>query len=101
MSYLYTPPTFRYEEILEGSLRFGITTCTLVYRLGGQWYNLLTPGMDAPVVKNVDTDPVSGQFLYFDRPTSVADSLFTEMNANALTPSGYLSSWSPGTLVHQ
>lgn len=96
MSYLYTPPTWRNVVQLERSLRCGVPTCTLVYRQAGVWHNIHTPGMDNPVVKSVDVD-ASGLVLYFDRPTVVPASLYTEMSTNALTPAD--SSWSPGTLV--
>lgn len=92
-SYMFTPPTYRFVEILQGSLRFGITTCTVVYRQGGQWHNLVTPGMDNPVIAQVDK--LGDQLLYFDRPTPVDGSLYNELSA--LTPAD--PSWTPQTLV--
>jgi hypothetical protein len=80
---------------VERSLRYGVSTSTLVYRQGGQWINVQDPGMDAPVIANVDVD-VSGLKLYFDRPTVVPDALFTELSG--VTPSD--PSWTPGSLTH-
>jgi hypothetical protein len=96
MSYLYTPPTWRNVVQLEGALHCGITTSTCVYRQGGVWYNVLTPGMDV-FDTPIDTDAATGTYLLFTRPTVVPNSLFAEMNANALTPAD--SSWTPGTLT--
>ena len=94
MSYLYTPPTYRIVATVQNSLRYGITTTTLVYRQGGQWTNVQDPGMDAPVVANVDVD-TTGLKLYFDRPTVVPDTLFTELSG--VTPAD--PSWTPGSLT--
>jgi hypothetical protein len=77
------------------SLRYGVSTSTLVYRQAGQWINVQDPGMDAPIVTNVDTD-ASGLKLYFDRPTVVPDTLFAELSGVA--PSD--PSWTPGSLTH-
>lgn len=93
MSYLYTPPMFRMVQALEGSLRYGITTCTLVYRQGGVWHNQATAGMDDPVVLDVDVDP-SGLRLFFTRPTVVPDSLHDELAAVTAADPG----WTPGSL---
>jgi hypothetical protein len=95
MSYLYTPPTYRMVATVERSLRYGVSTSTLVYRMGGQWTNVQDPGMDAPVVANVDVD-ASGLKLYFDRPTVVPDTLFAELSGVAPTD----PSWTPGSLTH-
>jgi hypothetical protein len=82
-------------QTVRGSLRYGVSTSTLVYRMGGQWTNVQDPGMDAPVVANVDTD-TSGLKLYFDRPTVVPDALFAELSG--VTPSD--PSWTPGSLTY-
>lgn len=95
MSYLYTPPTMRMVTMLEGSLRVGIPTCTVVYRLGGVWYNQATAGMDNPVVANCDVDP-SGLLLFFSTPTRVPDTLQAALAA--LQPAD--PSWTPGTLTN-
>lgn len=94
MSYLYSPPTWRHVQAIEGALRYGVTTSTLVYRQGGTWYNQELAGIDDPVVKDCDTDP-SGLFLFFTCPTVVPDSLHDELAA--LEPAN--PSWTPGTLV--
>lgn len=96
MAYLYSPPSWRNVAKFPGAraLRFGITTSTVVYRQGGVWTNIQTAGMDQPVVSSCDTDP-SGLLLFFDRPTVVPNSLFTELSA--LAPAD--SSWTPGTLT--
>ena len=94
MTYLYSPPTWRHEEILEGSLRFGITTSTCVYRQSGVWHNVQMPGMD------VFDNPLDTEFgieLFFTRPTQVPDTLVAELTANALTPAD--PSWTAGTLT--
>ena len=95
MSYLYSPPTWRNVALMEGALRYGVPTSTVVYRTGGVWHNVMTAGMDDPA-KTADVDS-SGLVLFFTRPTVVPDSLFAEMSANALTPAD--SSWSVGTLT--
>lgn len=95
MSYLYSPPTWRHVQIMEGSLRYGIATNTLVYRQGGVWYNQELAGIDDPVVASCDTDAASGLFLFFTCPTVVPDSLHDALAA--LQPAN--PSWTPGTLT--
>lgn len=93
--YLYTPPTWRYVGMVEGSLRCGITTSTLVYRMNGVWFNQLEAGVDNPVVADVDVDPRSGMRLFFTKPMVVPGWLYDELYA--LEPAD--PSWSPGTLT--
>jgi hypothetical protein len=93
--YLYSPPTWRNVQTMEGALRYGVPTSTLVYRSGGIWHNTMVSGMDDPA-GHADTD-ASGLLLFFTRPTVVPDSLFAEMTASALTPAD--PSWTAGTLT--
>lgn len=95
MSYLYTPPTWRNVVPLEGALRCGIPTSVCVYRQGGVWTQVLSPGMNVFDVP-IDVDP-SGLVLIFTRPTVVPDSLFAELSANGVTPAD--PSWTPGSLT--
>jgi hypothetical protein len=94
LSYLYSPPTWRNVQQMEGALRYGVPTSTLVYRSSGVWHNTMTAGMDDPAAHS---DTVSGLLLFFTRPTVVPDSLFAEMTASALTPAD--PSWTAGTLA--
>lgn len=93
MTHLYTPPTYRMVAVMERSLRYGVTTSTLVWRQGGVWSNTITGDMN--VVP--DVDPTSGLTLLFYTPTQIPDSLVAEMTANALTPAN--PAWTPGTIV--
>jgi hypothetical protein len=92
MTALYTPPTWRNVGILEGALRAGVTTCTVVWRQGGVWSNTVTADMNVLP----DVDP-SGLVLLFTRPTVIPSSLVAEMTANAITPAD--PAWTPGTIV--
>lgn len=92
--YLYWPPTWRDHVIMRGSLRTYVDSSTTVYRVGGQWFNVLTPGMDTPSLNSVDVDP-SGLVLYFNTPTPVPANLHDELAA--VQPAD--PSWSPGSLI--
>ena len=92
--YLYSPPTWNNVQLIEGSLRRSVTTSTTVYRVGGVWHNVLTPGMDDPIVPNCDKAS-DGTLCYFNRPTVVPTELYAGLAA--LQPAD--SSWSPGTLT--
>lgn len=94
MTYLYTPPTWRNVVTLEGSLRAGIPTSVCVYRQGGVWQQVVSPGMN---VFDVPFDVSSGITLFFTRPTPVPDTLVAELTANGLTPAD--PSWTAGTLT--
>lgn len=94
-AYRYVPPTWRNVGMLEGSLRFGVTTPTVVYRLNGVWHNVQQAGMDDPIVTNVDIDAASGLRLFFTKPMVVPGWLYAELNA--ITPAD--PSWSAGTLT--
>lgn len=96
MSYLYTPPTWRNVVQLEGALHCGITTSTCVYRQGGVWHNVITPGMDVFDLP-IDVDATSGMTLLFTRPTAIPDTLHDELAANGITPAD--PSWTAGTLT--
>lgn len=94
MSYLYTPPMWRHTALFPEAwaLIYGFMVSTCVYRLGGVWTNIQTPGMDNPVV--ADCDRVGDLLLFFDRPTVVPDSLHDELAAlEAADPS-----WTDPTL---
>lgn len=98
--YLYTPPTWRKVQLMQGAwaLRYGIPTSTCVYRQGGVWHNILEPGMDNPVVADVDTitQPNGTEFrLFFIKPMVVPDTLYAELSA--LEPAD--PSWTPGSLT--
>lgn len=93
MPYLYKPPTWRNVVMLKGSLRAGITTSTCVYRQNGVWHNVLSTGMDNPVV--ADCDVVAGLLLFFTKPMVVPDELHDELAA--LEPAD--PSWTPGSLT--
>jgi hypothetical protein len=95
--YLYTPPQWRNAQGPPfGQMRYGFPTSTCVYRTGGVWHNTLVSGPDDPY-KTADTDPVSGQKLFFVTPTVISGVLHDEMAAQALTPSD--PKWTPGTLT--
>ncbi len=97
--YLYSPPTWRNVVVLAGALRCGIPTSTCVYRQGGVWHNILSPGMDVfDTALDVWVNPSNAGdrlTLFFTRPTVVPDDLFAGLAA--LVPSD--ESWSPGTLT--
>lgn len=93
--YLYSPPTWRHVQVMEGALRYGVATNTLVYRQGGVWYNQQNAGMDQPVVADCDTDAQSGLRLFFTKPMVVPDWLHDELAA--LQPAD--PSWTPGSLT--
>lgn len=100
--YLYKPPTWRNVFVFERghALRAGITTSTCVYRIDGVWYNVQSPGMDDPVVADVDVwvDPsnAANQLrLFFVRPMVVPGALYDELAA--ITPAD--PSWTPGSLT--
>lgn len=95
MSYLYTPPTWRNVTQLEGSLRVGFPVSVCVYRQGGVWTQVISPGMNVFDVP-IDVDS-SGLTLLFTRPTVVPNSLVPELTANGLTPAD--ASWTAGTLT--
>lgn len=93
--YLYSPPTWRHVQVMEGALRYGVATSTLVYRLGGVWYNQELAGIDQPVVDDCDTDAASGLRLFFTHPIVVPGSLYDALSV--LQPAN--PSWTPGTLT--
>jgi hypothetical protein len=93
--YLYRPPSWRYVETMQGSLRYGITTSTVVYRLNGVWHNEMTAGMDQPVIADCDVDEQSGLRLFFYKPMVVPDWLHDELAA--IEPAD--PSWTPGSLT--
>lgn len=95
MTLLYTPPTWRNVVTLEGSLRVGFPVSVSVYRQGGVWAQVVSPGpnvFDVPI----DVDP-SGLTLLFTRPTVVPNSLSPELTLYGLTPAD--PSWTAGTLT--
>jgi hypothetical protein len=94
MTYLYTPPTWRNVQVMEGALRYGVPTSTVVYRQAGVWHNVQIAGVDQPVVLACDVDS-SGLRLFFSTPTPVPDSLFAELSAVAPAD----PSWTPGVLT--
>lgn len=94
--YLYAPPQWQNVTVIAGmALRTKIPTSTTVYRLGGVWHNVLSPGMDQPVISDVDVDPDTGLRLYFTKPMVVPGSLHDELAA--LQPAD--PSWTPGSLT--
>ena len=93
--YLYSPPTWRHVQVMEGALRYGVTTNTLVYRQGGVWYNQEVAGIDQPIVADCDIDALTGLRLFFTGPVVVPGSLHDELAA--LQPAN--PSWTPGTLT--
>lgn len=94
MSYLYTPPEWQNVRAFPGAwaLRFSIPTSTCVYRRGGVWVNVLSPGPDD--VEDIDIDD-SGLTLFFQTPTVVPDSLYGELAAVQKAD----PSWSDPTLT--
>jgi hypothetical protein len=97
--YLYTPPTWRNIAQLEGPLHVGIATSTCVYRKGGVWTNVLTPGsdvFDTPFDVWVDSgNPANTLNLFFTKPMVIPGDLHDELAA--LTPAD--PSWVPGSLT--
>lgn len=92
MPYLYTPPQYKMVQMVEGALRYKISTSTSVYRIGGVWINALTPSQD--IVGECDVDP-SGLVLFFATPTVVPDTLHDALAA--VQPAN--SAWTAGTLT--
>jgi hypothetical protein len=95
MTYLYKPPTWRNAASLAGSLVYGITTSTIVYRQAGIWINIQSAGFDAPKMSDVDVEPRTHLLLFFDRPSIVPDEV--QPGLAALQPAD--PSWTPGSLV--
>lgn len=95
MPYLYKPPTWRNVATVERSLRYGVTTSTVVYRQGGVWFNIQTAGVGSPDVAGVDVDAATGLRLFFTKPMVVPDSLHDELAA--VQPAD--ASWTPGSLT--
>lgn len=97
--YLYRPPTWRKSQMMHSwALRYSVPISTCVYRIGGVWHNVMQPGMDDPVVDDVDTitSPNGMPFrLMFVKPTVVPDDLYDGLLA--LQPAD--PSWTPGTLT--
>lgn len=98
--YLYTPPTWRNYAVMGGALRCSVNTSTCVYRQGGVWTNVQAPGMDLPVVSDVDiwVDPANAANtlrLFFTKPMVVPGDLHDELLA--LQPAD--PSWTSGTLT--
>lgn len=92
--YLYSPPTYRQHFVMKGALRSYIDVSTTVYRLGGVWFNVLSPGMDDPVIAGLDVAS-DGTLCYFGTPSVVPAELHDGLAA--LQPAD--SSWTPGTLT--
>ena len=92
--YLYKPPTYKQHDTIYGSLRFHIRSCTTVYRLGGVWFNVQSPGPDNPNPSLCDKAS-DGTLCYFNTPTVVPNELHDGLAA--LQPAD--SSWLPGTLT--
>lgn len=95
---IFSPPQWQNVIVIAGrGLRVSIPTSTTVYRQGGTWFNVLSPGMSLPDVSACDPSP-DGGVMYYSRPTKVSDaSLIADITAHALTPAD--PSWSPGTLI--
>lgn len=93
--YLYTPPQWRNVQVMEGALRYGVLTSTVVYRQGGVWHNVMTAGVDNPVVADVDIEPRTGLRLFFTKPMVVPEDIHDELAA--LAPAD--PSWSAGVLT--
>lgn len=93
--YLYKPPTWRNVVPMGGALNPGITTSTCVYRQDGVWHNVITAGMDNPVVTDCDVDAATGLRLFFTKPMVVPGSLHDELAA--IEPAE--DSWTPGSLT--
>ena len=81
MANLYSPPTWNNVSVLRGSLRVKQPTCYLVYRQGGVWNSVQSPGMGTPDVTQVDTDAASGLKLFFYTPTIIPNSLVAQLTA--------------------
>lgn len=92
--YLYTPPTYRQFFVMKGALRSYIDVSTTVYRLGGTWFNVLVPGIDSPVIADLDVAS-DGTLCCFNTPAFVPNELHDGLAA--LLPAD--SSWTPGTLT--
>lgn len=98
--YLYKPPTWRNVQVMEGALRYGVPTSTVVYRQNGVWFNIHTAGVDQPVVADVDiwVDPNNAYNtlrLFFTKPMVVPGDLYAGLSA--LSPAD--PSWTAGTLT--
>jgi hypothetical protein len=95
---IFSPPQWQNVTVIAGmALRTKIPTSTTVYRQGGVWYNVLSPGMSLPDVNACDPSP-DGGVMYYSRPTPVSDAgLIADLTAHALTPAD--PSWTPGTIV--
>ena len=96
--YLYTPPQCKQHFVMEGALRSYVDVSTTVYRLGGQWFNVLTAGMDNPNPADCDVirpNTPTQLRLFFTKPMVVPDDIYDELAA--LEPAD--PSWSPGTLT--
>ena len=82
--YLYTPPTWRNVGMMEGSLRSGVATSTIVYRQNGVWHNVFDQGFSNPDVADCDVylQP-NGQpmTLFFTKPTVIPGDLVTGLQA--------------------
>lgn len=93
--YLFVPPLWRNPVPMGGALIVGIRTSTVVYRQDGIWHNVMTAGMDSPVVADVDIDAATGLRLFFTKPMVVPGHLYDELAA--LQPAD--ASWTPATLT--
>ena len=82
--YLYRPPTYKMHQQMEGALRYYIDTSTTVYRKGGVWYNVQSPGESNPDVSSCDVDAASGMLLYWNKPTVIPGALQPELAAFGL-----------------
>jgi hypothetical protein len=92
--YLYAPPSYEQHAIMHKALRYHTTVSTTVYRIGGVWHNVLTPGMGAPDPSDCDVTS-TGLLCYFNTPVNVPSELHDGLAA--IVPAD--SSWSPGTLT--
>ena len=93
--YLYTPPLYYRHQVMRGALRYRISTSTTVYRLGGVWNNVLSPGISNPDPAACDVEPRTGLRLYFNKPVVVPVEIHDELAA--LEPAD--PTWTPGSLT--
>jgi hypothetical protein len=98
MSKVLTPPQYTMHHILAGmGLRYKYPVSTTLYRSGGVWFNVFSPGMGNPDWKTqVDVEPTTGMYLYFNTPITLPDVVA------ALLPSPLPlgdPTWTPGTLA--
>jgi hypothetical protein len=96
--YLYAPPSYEQHAIMHKALRYHTTVSTTVYRIGGVWHNVLTPGQGAPDPAACDVirpNTSTALRLYFNKPMVIPDDIHDELAA--LQPAD--PSWTPGVLT--